>query len=164
MSGVAGLGGWRWIFILEGIATVLIAISAFFIIHDEPATAKFLTEEERAWVVSRLQTQGSRSDDVAVEEPEKFSWKYARQAFTDWQVLTAMFMNLGLLGPLYGEIRHSRPEPAARLLTRNLGISMFLPTIIRGLGYTAANAQLLTVRSKYLCRLVLVDHSEPLIG
>src|ERR1700761_4555771 len=36
MNGVGGLAGWRWIFILEGIATVLIAAMAFFVLHDFP--------------------------------------------------------------------------------------------------------------------------------
>jgi hypothetical protein len=47
-------------FILEGIATVLIAFSAFFVLHDFPDTASFLTVEERAWVVHRLKYQGSK--------------------------------------------------------------------------------------------------------
>src|ERR1700760_77745 len=44
MDGVAGLAGWRWIFILEGIATVLVALLAFFFVYDFPETASFLTE------------------------------------------------------------------------------------------------------------------------
>src|ERR1700709_2452901 len=58
MDGVGGLEGWRWIFILEGIVTVLVAFLAFFVLHDFPETATFLTEEERAFVVYRLKYQG----------------------------------------------------------------------------------------------------------
>ncbi|KAI9676987.1 MAG: hypothetical protein M1817_006826 [Caeruleum heppii] len=48
MDGVGNLEGWRWIFILEGILTVVVAIIAFFTLYDFPDTAGFLTTEERA--------------------------------------------------------------------------------------------------------------------
>lgn len=47
MEGVGGLSGWRWIFILEGIVTVLLAVYAYFAMPMDLATARFLTEEER---------------------------------------------------------------------------------------------------------------------
>lgn len=58
MDGVGGYEGWRWIFILEGLLTVIVAFLAFFVLHDFPETATFLTEEERAFVVYRLKFQG----------------------------------------------------------------------------------------------------------
>jgi sugar phosphate permease len=39
--------GWQWIFILEGLATVVISIASYWVIQDFPTTAKFLTEDER---------------------------------------------------------------------------------------------------------------------
>lgn len=47
MDGVGGRPGWAWIFILEGLFTVLCAIASFFILSDFPDTAKFLTDTER---------------------------------------------------------------------------------------------------------------------
>lgn len=93
MDGVGGYAGWRWIFILEGLATVVVAVIAFFIIYDFPEKATFLTEDERAWVIHRLRYQGS-DDHTRVEEVERFEWKYVRDAFTDWQIY------LGLLSVL----------------------------------------------------------------
>ncbi|KAL8801757.1 MAG: hypothetical protein Q9182_004229 [Xanthomendoza sp. 2 TL-2023] len=58
MDGVRGKRSWRWIFILEGIATIVIGFAAFFLIADFPADAKWLTEEEREWVITR-----TRSDE-----------------------------------------------------------------------------------------------------
>lgn len=94
MDGVGGLAGWRWIFILEGIATVLVAASAFFLLHDFPETAKFLTEEERAFVIHRLKYQGQvqSADQAQVAQAEEFQWKYVRQAFTDWQIWVNIFV------------------------------------------------------------------------
>ncbi|KAL9597852.1 MAG: hypothetical protein Q9219_004873 [cf. Caloplaca sp. 3 TL-2023] len=126
MDGVGGYEGWRWIFILEGILTVLVAILAFFTIYDFPETAKFLTESERAWVIHRLRYQGSRDSGQMVAESDRFRWKYVRQAFMDWQIYLGLWMYWGIVCPLYGT-------------------SLFLPSIIRELGYTSSTAQLLTV-------------------
>jgi sugar phosphate permease len=128
MDGVGGYAGWRWIFILEGILTVVVAIAAFFLLHDFPETASFLTPEERAWATHRLRYQGSAKSGSGrkVAESEHFKWKYVRDALTDWQLYVSLFMYWGIVCPLYG-------------------ISLFLPTIIKGLGYTATTAQLLTV-------------------
>ncbi|KAL9023166.1 MAG: hypothetical protein Q9180_008355, partial [Flavoplaca navasiana] len=126
MDGVGGYEGWRWIFILEGILTVVVAVIAFFTIYDFPETAKFLTEPERAWVVHRLRYQGSKDSGQMVAESEHFKWKYVREAFTDWQIYLGLWMYWGIVCPLYGT-------------------SLFLPSIIRELGYTSSTAQLLTV-------------------
>lgn len=47
MDGVGGLAGWRWIFILEGIATVLAGFIATLILPTDISSAKFLTEAEK---------------------------------------------------------------------------------------------------------------------
>jgi hypothetical protein len=86
---------------LEGIATVLIAFSAYFILYDFPDTASFLTIEERAWVVHRLKFQGSLGSGRAVAESEKFSWKHVRAAFTDWQIYVALFVSYRHLHPCF---------------------------------------------------------------
>ncbi|RFU35787.1 hypothetical protein B7463_g580, partial [Scytalidium lignicola] len=83
MDGAGGLEGWRWIFILEGIATVVIAIFAYFTIPNSFETAKFLTPEEKEWVAFKV---GSMLENSKA----KFSTVYLKQALTDWQVLTAM--------------------------------------------------------------------------
>lgn len=91
MDGVGGYEGWRWIFILEGILTVVVAVIAFFTIYDFPETAKFLTEPERAWVVHRLRYQGSKDSGQMVAESEHFKWQYVRDAFTDWQIYLGLW-------------------------------------------------------------------------
>ncbi|KAL9487891.1 hypothetical protein ACSS6W_000168 [Trichoderma asperelloides] len=130
MDGTAGLEGWRWIFILEGIATVIAAVLAFFILQDFPETATFLTEEEKAFVVHRLKYQAQAgkfdTDQVQVAQAEEFKWKYVWSAFKDWQIWVSIIVYWGIVCPLYG-------------------ISLFLPTIIKNLGYTSNKAQLMTV-------------------
>ena len=47
MDGIGGLPGWAWIFILEGLFTILVACASPWIIQDFPESAKFLSEAER---------------------------------------------------------------------------------------------------------------------
>jgi len=74
-------------------ATVVVALIAYFVLYDFPDTASFLTAEERAFVVHRLKYQGSLGSGRAVAENESFKWKYVRAAFTDWQVYAALFVS-----------------------------------------------------------------------
>ncbi|KGQ08782.1 putative transporter C11D3.18C [Beauveria bassiana D1-5] len=134
MHGVGGLEGWRWIFILEGLVTIVVAVVSFFTLYDFPETAGFLTEDERAFVVYRLKYQGQVTSTTSdggpatarVAQSEEFQWKYVWQAFTDWQIYVNTFVSWGVVCPLYG-------------------ISLFLPTIIKDLGYQKSTAQLMTI-------------------
>ncbi|PSR75912.1 hypothetical protein PHLCEN_2v8826 [Hermanssonia centrifuga] len=86
MDGVGGKPGWAWIFILEGIFTVLCAIASFWILADFPDSAKFLTETERVWVVRRLQ-----SDSKFSAGGEIFKMKHVWDSLTDWKTWVASF-------------------------------------------------------------------------
>ncbi|KAI2468774.1 MFS general substrate transporter [Annulohypoxylon bovei var. microspora] len=130
MDGIGDLEGWRWIFILEGLATIIIASIAFFVLHDFPETASFLTPKEREFVVFRLkyqgQLRGKELGQTQVAQAEEFEWRYVFEAFKDWQIWVNIFVYWGVVCPLYG-------------------ISLFLPTIIKNLGYSSSTAQLMTV-------------------
>ena len=47
MHGVGGKPGWAWIFILEGLATVLAGVASHWLVHDFPDRAGFLGADER---------------------------------------------------------------------------------------------------------------------
>ncbi|KAF7350782.1 hypothetical protein MSAN_01639400 [Mycena sanguinolenta] len=121
MSGTRGLLGWAWIFILEGLATVVVGMVGFLVLVDFPATAKFLTAEERAFVVLK-----KKYDNSSVGEEEHFETRHVVQALTDWQVWLHMLILMSAITNLYG-------------------ITLFLPTIINAFGHSAAVSQLLTV-------------------
>src|SRR5436190_9765126 len=46
MKGIGGRPGWAWIFILEGLATIIVALVSFWMVPDFPLEAKFLSDEE----------------------------------------------------------------------------------------------------------------------
>jgi len=54
LGGTAGLAGWQWLFLLEGLPAVLLGIAVWFYLTDRPAQAAWLTPPERDWLVARL--------------------------------------------------------------------------------------------------------------
>ncbi|PHH80660.1 hypothetical protein CDD82_1588 [Ophiocordyceps australis] len=68
LDGKAGLPGWRWIFIIEGTATCVVAAASFWFLEDFPDTERdsnsFLSRRERQWVVQRIQRD--RGDSYAL--------------------------------------------------------------------------------------------------
>lgn len=131
MSGTRGLLGWSWIFILEGLATVVVGLVAFLILVDFPATAGFLTPEERAFVIWR-----KKYDNSSVGEEEHFEMRHLWAAVKDWQVWLHILIYMSVIAPLYG-------------------ITLFLPTIINSFGYSPAISQLLTVPPYVVATLIL---------
>jgi len=121
MDGIGGKPAWAWIFILEGLATVLAGACSFWIIQDFPENATFLTETERAFVIRRLQ-----NDDQYSAGGEKLKWQWIIDSLVDWKTWIGMLVYMGADGPLYA-------------------FALFLPTIISELGFKANPANLLTV-------------------
>jgi MFS family permease len=54
LGDVAGITGWRWLFILQGVVTFVIAIAGFFLLPDFPHNTWWLSQDERDLAVSRM--------------------------------------------------------------------------------------------------------------
>ncbi|XMA14389.1 hypothetical protein WAI453_007180 [Rhynchosporium graminicola] len=121
MNGLGGKPGWAWIFILEGIVTVLFGVLSFWCVHDFPDEAKFLSEQDRARVIRRL-----KMDQQSSAEHEEFKMKYVIMALKDYKMWLGMIIYMGCDMPLYA-------------------FSLFLPSIIKQMGYSNTKAQLLSV-------------------
>jgi len=134
MNGLGGLAGWRWIFIIEGLLTIGIAIASFWMVHDFPDKARFLSEPDRVRVIRRLKIDKQSNAEVG-----EFKMKYVLDALKDWKLYMSMFIYMGPLMPLYS-------------------ISLFLPSIISNLSFTDKTQiirnQLLTV-PPYLCATLM---------
>lgn len=89
-------------------------------VFDWPETATFLTPDERIRVQRRLimDRQGRTAED--------FDKRHIWAAVKDWKTYGYMVIYMGCLTPLYA-------------------FSLFLPTILRGMGYSGSHAQLLSV-------------------
>ena len=62
LDGTAGLRGWQWLFLLEGLPTVMLGIAMFWLLPDSPETSRWLKEDERNWIVGELATENNRLD------------------------------------------------------------------------------------------------------
>ncbi|KAM5543430.1 hypothetical protein V8D89_002681 [Ganoderma adspersum] len=119
MNGIGGLPGWSWIFLLEGLLTVLMATLLYFCMHDDPENATFLAKAERDWLLDTIQ-----SDNAGLSK--QFKREFVTQALRDPQA------------HIHAAIFFFTAIPA-------LSFPIFLPTIINGLGYSSTNAQLLSI-------------------
>ena len=85
MEGISGLGGWQWIFILEGIVPVALSLIIWKLLPDSPETASFLTKSEREFVVNRLAME-TGSGHGRVTNNDKISMKLITAAFKEKRI------------------------------------------------------------------------------
>jgi MFS family permease len=109
MNGVGGKAGWAWIFILEGLATVVLGFMSFWLVYDFPDNAKFLSDMDRKRVLRRLAL-----DQQSSAEHEEWKSSYLWASLKDWKTYTGAIIYMGADGPLYA-------------------FSLFIPTIINEL-------------------------------
>ncbi|CAG8577471.1 6769_t:CDS:2 [Diversispora eburnea] len=102
--------GWQRIFLIDGCATIFVAIIAYFGIPDFPETARWLTEEEIELAIKRLR------EDSAFGHTSRFNKDQILATIKDWKVWCSMFIFMGILVSYYS-------------------FSFFIPEIVNGLGF-----------------------------
>lgn len=118
MDGAAGLSGWRWLFILQGAVTFLIAVVGYFILPDFPHDTKWLTPDERLLATNRMEL------DTVGNEGETSTWNGFKQAAKDPMVWVFAMM-------------------AHMHLAAN-GFKNFFPTVVQTLGFSETITLVLT--------------------
>jgi ACS family tartrate transporter-like MFS transporter len=103
-----GLKSWQWLFLLEGIPSIILGIAVLLYMTDRPANARWLTDAERIWLETRLR---SERDGVEAVHSRISPWK----AMIDPRVLALCIIYFGM-----GVVSYA--------------IAYFLPQIIRGIG------------------------------
>lgn len=120
LDGLAGYSGWSWIFFLEGGFTAIAALAAFFWLPPFPEESKFLSKEEKEWLLRRL-----RQDTAGGPLDQKMGLKGSIKALADWKVMIAGMLYLSVCVTAYS-------------------ISVFQPTILATFGWGGIKANLLT--------------------
>lgn len=117
LDGLMGLKGWQWLFILEGIPSVLLGIVTWFYLTDKPEKAHWLTAEQKTWLAAKLQAETAT--------------KQAASHLTLWQALSSpkvimlSLIYFGFVGALYG-------------------MQFWLPQIVKAFGLTNAQTGFVT--------------------
>ncbi|KAI9900785.1 hypothetical protein N3K66_005047 [Trichothecium roseum] len=122
MDGDLGLRAWRWLFLIEGVITVAVALAAYFILPDFPKTTSWLTEEETAMAAWRLEEDIGQDDWTNSEE--QTIWHGFKLALVDvkmWVLLVLLFGNVSAAS-----------------------VTNFFPTVVKTLGYSDVVTLLLT--------------------
>jgi len=117
MDGIAGLAGWQWLYLIEAVPALLLTFVVLVYLTDRPVEAKWLAEDEREWLVSRLARERRQREAV-----RSFS---VRQALFNPRVLAIALIYFGANAT-------------------NYGLSFFLPTIVKGFGLSNAQTGFVT--------------------
>ncbi|KAL7409434.1 transporter [Mrakia frigida] len=133
MAGIGGLGGWAWIFIIEGLLTFVVGCIAPWFVHDFPTEKpRFLNEEERVLVLRRL------FKETGIVNTTRFDWQQVRNSLMDYKTYFYMACHIGITEPIYSQ-------------------ALFSPTVIAALGkWSTSQSLLLTVPPYVLATVTTV--------
>jgi len=93
MHGMMGFAGWQWMFVLEAVPAVILGVVVLFWLTDRPEKAKWLSEEERGWLISTLQREQAAKQGTA----QHSVWK----GLLDKRVLALSLVYFGTSAGLY---------------------------------------------------------------
>ncbi|KAF5487717.1 Pantothenate transporter liz1 [Colletotrichum siamense] len=85
LSGVHGMSGWRWLFIIDGVISLPISIAGYFLFPGLPTSPKvwWLTEAEQKLAQARMRDDG-------VKESKKIGKRMLKRVFTHWHFYVAV--------------------------------------------------------------------------
>src|SRR5450631_4371827 len=115
LLGLDGVMG--WLFVIEGIPSVLLGIVTWFYLTDRPEKAKWLNAEQKAWLASKLQAENAAKQAV---RPLSLG-----QALSSGKVIALSLIYFGYVGAVYG-------------------MQFWLPQIVKAFGLTNAQTGFVT--------------------
>ena len=119
LDGTLGLRGWQWLFLLEGIPSVILGVVTYFYLTDRPSDAKtWLEADERAWLDARILAEHER--------------KEAELSLTMWETLiNPRVLMLSVI--------------AFSIASMLLAVGFFLPQIVKGFGLSNMQTGLVSI-------------------
>jgi D-galactonate transporter len=117
LDGAMGLKGWQWLFIIEGVPSVLLGVVTWFYLTDRPERADWLTAEQKAWLASKLNAE------IAVKQAANHLT--LGEALSSPKVILLSLVYFGFVSALYG-------------------MQFWLPQIVKAFGLTNAQTGFVT--------------------
>jgi ACS family tartrate transporter-like MFS transporter len=108
MGGIAGLSGWKWLFIVTGVPAILLGVCVYFWLTDRPSEAKWLNEGEQALLVDTLASEKTKGDSQtsgsskAESRLDSSSESSIRAALTSVIVWRAALLYFSMSACMYG--------------------------------------------------------------
>jgi D-galactonate transporter len=96
LHGAGGLAGWQWLFLLEGLPSVVVGILVLFYLDDNPSKSKWLTGEEKGLLLTRLE-QDEQAKRAQGEQSHSFA-----DAFRNGRVWIFCAIYFGIVMGTYG--------------------------------------------------------------
>jgi D-galactonate transporter len=96
LAGVGGLKGWQWLYLLEGVPSVLVGVWVLLYLDNGPAKAKWLTQEEQSLLLQRLE------QEEAVKKSQGEGCHKFTEAFTHPKVWLLCLVYFGIVMGTYG--------------------------------------------------------------
>lgn len=133
LNGARGLLAWRWVFIIEGSATVVLALLAILVLPDFPANTPWLTDQERQMALFRLERDAAGEPDWVSSETQPL--------LEGFRMLLRDTKNWVLVVVVYGS-------------ASAISINAFFPTVVASFGRSNTETLLLTAPPYLLACLV----------
>lgn len=136
LDGVAGVSGWKWLFVAEGLPSVLLGVVVFFTLTDRPALAGWLSPQQRSWLSEVIER-----DRASITHRHGTTWQ---QVFTSSIMWRLAFIYFSISVGLYS-------------------ISMWLPIVLKGMSQAKDTTVLLLTSIPYVfaaVAMVLVARSS----
>jgi MFS transporter, ACS family, tartrate transporter len=129
LDGFLGLHGWQWLFLIEALPTVALAVVVFAQLKDRPADAVWLSTGERTWLETALANETARLETASSKATLGRPWSDRRA----WLLLA---VNVGLS-------------------TSGIGAYFFMPLIIQSMGFSVKNTGLLVALPGIAATIIL---------
>ncbi|KAM0549207.1 hypothetical protein ACHAPJ_009516 [Fusarium lateritium] len=142
LDGKAGLEGWRWLFLVEGVVTIGFAMLFCLVLPNSPDHVRGLSEVERAWIKYNYELDQGQGDDRS----EMTAWQGLKLAVQDpktWLLLATLYC-----------------------IFVSAGVTNFFPPVVATLGYSRTITFVLTAPPFILCCITMLingfhsDHKE----
>ncbi|KAF9734008.1 hypothetical protein PMIN01_08351 [Paraphaeosphaeria minitans] len=123
---IGGYNGWPFIFFVEGAITVVFGIALLFFLPHTPSDIEFFSPDEKRACIARMRLDAHGATAASTVDEERFDWYWVLRALLNVNTIVLSIVFFAIITPIYS-------------------FSLFLPTIIRSMGYSRVTAQLFTV-------------------
>ncbi|KAJ2215721.1 hypothetical protein EV179_001945 [Coemansia sp. RSA 487] len=132
---------WQWVFILEGVLTIVVSLFGYYILQDHPEKCTFLNEDDKEFIISYKKKEGSLGGS------QQLSFSDTKHALLDWQLWVMSFASFATCAACGS-------------------VSVFAPELINELGFTPAQSQAMSALPSVFgaVAILLAGHTVRLCG